>query len=90
MNLPPPAVQVTSSQRLTAILDSNLRRLHSYFQYIGLAKFGKAISALQTMQEIKSAGCSSVGSITAVTPRYGTNKIENAFQSTKKQKNKRN
>jgi hypothetical protein len=52
MNLPPLARQVTSSQRLTAHLETTMRRLHSYFQYIGLAKFGKATLALQTMKEL--------------------------------------
>ncbi len=45
MNLPP-------SAGLMANLDSTLWRLQSYSQYIRLAKFGKAISALQTMQDI--------------------------------------
>lgn len=52
MNLPPSAGQVTNTQRLMAHLDSTLWRLQSYSQYIRLAKFGKAISALQTMHDI--------------------------------------
>jgi hypothetical protein len=34
MNLPPSARQVATSQRLMAHLDSTLRRLQSYFEYI--------------------------------------------------------
>ncbi len=35
-----------------AHLDSTLRRLHSYFQYLGLDKFAHAISARQKLQEL--------------------------------------
>jgi hypothetical protein len=52
MNLLPMLRQVTSSQRLTAHLVSTMHRLHSYFQYISSAKFVKAISALQMMEEL--------------------------------------
>jgi hypothetical protein len=52
MNLPPSARQVTSPRRLIVHLDSTLRRLHSYFQYLGLGKFAHAILALQKLQEL--------------------------------------
>jgi hypothetical protein len=42
LNLPPSARQVTEPQRLAAHLNSTLHRLHSYLQYIGLAKYAKA------------------------------------------------
>jgi hypothetical protein len=44
--------QVTSSQRLTAYLDSTMPRPHAYFQYIGLAKFAKAMLVLQMLKEL--------------------------------------
>jgi cell division protein ZapA (FtsZ GTPase activity inhibitor) len=52
MNLPPSARQVTNLQRLAAHLDSTIRRLHSYFQYIGLVNCSKVITMLQTMRDI--------------------------------------
>jgi hypothetical protein len=52
MNLPPSTQQVTSLQHLTDHLEYILCRLGSYFQYIGLSKYAKAISALQSLQEI--------------------------------------
>jgi hypothetical protein len=52
MNLPPSARQVMEPQRLAAHLNSTIRRLHSYLQYIGLAKYGNATTMLQKMMEI--------------------------------------
>jgi hypothetical protein len=39
MNLPPSAQKVTAPQQLAAHIDSTLRRLCSYLQYIGIVKF---------------------------------------------------
>jgi hypothetical protein len=52
MNLPQSAQQITHPQRLIAHLDSSIRRLHSYLQYIGPARYIKAIAALQRLREI--------------------------------------
>jgi hypothetical protein len=52
MNLPPSANQLADPSRLTAHLNLTLQRLHSYLQYIGLAKYAKAIQMLQKMMEI--------------------------------------
>ncbi len=52
LNLPPSANQATNSMRLAAHLNSTLQRLHSYLQYIGLAKYAKATQMLQKMMEI--------------------------------------
>jgi hypothetical protein len=52
LNLPPSANQITDSPRLAAHLNSTLHRLHSYLQYIGLAKYAKAIKMLHRMMEI--------------------------------------
>jgi hypothetical protein len=52
MNLPPSGRQVTSPQRLVAHLDSTIRRLHSFLQYIASAKFGEAVSVLQLMRDL--------------------------------------
>jgi hypothetical protein len=52
MSLPPSARQVIDPQRLAAHLDSTLPRLFSYLQYTGLAKYERAIKALQIIQEI--------------------------------------
>jgi hypothetical protein len=51
MNLPPSAQQVTDPRRLTAHIDSTIRRLRSYLQYIGLMKYKKAIDLLLHLQE---------------------------------------
>ncbi len=51
MNLPPSASQVTDSRRLAAHLDSVIRRVRSYLQYIGLQKFKKAADMLLQLQE---------------------------------------
>jgi hypothetical protein len=56
MNLPPSANQPTDPARLTAHLNSTLQRLHSYLQYIGLAKYAKANQMLQKMIEINLEG----------------------------------
>jgi hypothetical protein len=56
MNLPPSARQIVHPQRLAAHLDSTLRQLSSYLQYIGLAKYKKAIEALKLMQEVNVSG----------------------------------
>jgi hypothetical protein len=55
MNLPPSANQVTDSRRLAAHLDSVIRRLRSYLQYIGLQKFKKATDMLLQLQEYNLA-----------------------------------
>jgi hypothetical protein len=55
MNLPPSANQVTDSRRLAAHLDSAIRRLRSYLQYIGLQKFKKATDMLLQLQEYNLA-----------------------------------
>jgi hypothetical protein len=55
MNLPPSASQVTDSRRLAAHLDSTIRRLRSYLQYIGLQKFKKATDMLLQLQEYNLA-----------------------------------
>jgi hypothetical protein len=52
MNLPPSARTVTDRQRLAAHLDSTLRRLQSYIEYIGLAKYAKALKMVNKMKEI--------------------------------------
>jgi hypothetical protein len=52
MNLPQSAQQVTHPQRLIAHLDSSIRRLLSYLQYIGTVKYCKPIQALQRLREI--------------------------------------
>jgi hypothetical protein len=51
MNLPPSAQQVTDPRRLAAHLDSTIRRLRSYLQYIGLMKYKKAADMLLRLQE---------------------------------------
>jgi hypothetical protein len=51
MNLPPSAQRVTDPRRLTAHLDSTIRRLRSYLQYIGLMKYKKAADMLLRLQE---------------------------------------
>jgi hypothetical protein len=50
MNLPPSAQQVTDLRRLAAHLDSTIRRLRSYLQYIGLMKYKKAADMLLQLQ----------------------------------------
>jgi hypothetical protein len=55
MNLPPSAQQITDSRRLAAHLDSAIRRLRSYLQYIGLSKFKKAADMLLQLQECNLA-----------------------------------
>jgi hypothetical protein len=52
MNLPPSANQPADPPRITAHINLTLQRLHSYLQYIGLAKYAKAIQTLQRMMEI--------------------------------------
>jgi hypothetical protein len=52
MNLPSSARQITDSERLAAHLNSTIRRLHSYVQYIGLAKYGKVTTMLQIIMDI--------------------------------------
>jgi hypothetical protein len=55
MNLPPSAQQVTDSRRLAAHIDSAIRRLRSYLQYIGLLKYKKAADLLSRLQELNLA-----------------------------------
>jgi hypothetical protein len=52
LNLPPSARLVTDPQCLAAHLNSTLHRLHSYLQYIGLAKYVNVMKMLQKMIEI--------------------------------------
>jgi hypothetical protein len=52
MNLPPSARTITDPHRLVAHLNSTLRRLHSYLEYIGLAKYAKALEMIHKMIEI--------------------------------------
>jgi hypothetical protein len=52
MNLPPSARQISSSQRLSAHLHSTLHRLQSYLKYIGLMKYGKALTMIDELIEI--------------------------------------
>jgi hypothetical protein len=56
LNLPPSANQATDPPRLAAHLNLTLQRLHSYLQYIGLAKYAKATQMLQKMMEINLEG----------------------------------
>jgi hypothetical protein len=56
MNLPPSARQIVLQPRLAAHLDSTFRRLSSYFQYIGLAKYKKVIETLDLMRESNVSG----------------------------------
>ncbi len=55
MNLPPSAQQITDPRRLAAHLDSTIRRLCSYLQYIGLVKHTKAADQLSRVQEFNLA-----------------------------------
>jgi hypothetical protein len=52
LNLPPSANQATDPPRLAAHLNSTLQQLHSYLQYIGIAKYAKATQMLHRMMEI--------------------------------------
>jgi hypothetical protein len=52
MNLPPSAQQLTDPRRITAHIDSAIKRLCSYLEYIGFVKFSKAITTLQRLQEL--------------------------------------
>jgi ribosomal protein S15P/S13E len=52
MNLPPSANQIIDPMRLTAHLCSEVRRLHSYLQYIGFIKYAKASETLQRLQDL--------------------------------------
>jgi hypothetical protein len=56
MNLPPSAQQATDPRRINARIDSTIRRLCSYLQYIGFIKFAKASTTLQRLQELNLAG----------------------------------
>jgi hypothetical protein len=55
MNLPPSAQQVTDPRRLAAHVDSTIRRLRSYLQYIGLMKYKTADDLLSRLQECNLA-----------------------------------
>jgi hypothetical protein len=52
LNLPPSARLITNPQRLAAHLNSTIYRLHSYLEYIGIAKFAKALRMIHKMMEI--------------------------------------
>ncbi len=70
LNLPPSARQVTDPQRLAAHLNSTLHRLHSYMQYIGLAKYAKATEMLHKIMEINLEGSwwCQIGTVPQPTP----------------------
>jgi hypothetical protein len=59
MNLPLSVQQVTAPQQLAARLDFTMKILHSYLQYVVLAKFAKAAKTatktLLQLQEINLA-----------------------------------
>jgi hypothetical protein len=55
MNLPPSVQNITDSRRLAAHLDSAIRILRSYLQYIGLVKYTKAANLLLRLQEFNLA-----------------------------------
>ncbi len=55
MNLPPSARQLSDPRRITAHIDSAIKRLRSYLEYIGFVKFSKAITTLQRLQELNLA-----------------------------------
>jgi hypothetical protein len=55
MNLLPSAQQEAAPSQLAAHLNSTLQRLLSYLQYIGLAKYVKAMETLYQLQEINFA-----------------------------------
>jgi hypothetical protein len=61
MNLPPSVHQVTDPRRLAAHIDSVIRRLCSYLQYIGFVQFAKASATLQRLQELNLDWCVSDG-----------------------------
>jgi hypothetical protein len=52
INLPPSARLPTAPQQLAAHLNSTLTWLHSYLQYIGLAKYANVTMMLQIMMEV--------------------------------------
>jgi hypothetical protein len=55
MNLLPSTQQITDPRRLAAHLDSTIRRLRSYLQYIELVKYMKAADLLLRLQEFNLA-----------------------------------
>jgi hypothetical protein len=55
LNRPPSAQQVTDPRRLMAHLDSTIRRLRSYLQYIRLMRYKKAADLLLWLQEFNLA-----------------------------------
>jgi hypothetical protein len=55
MNLPQSARQPTDPWRIKAHIDSAIKRLRSYLEYIGFVKFTKAITTLQRLQELNLA-----------------------------------
>jgi hypothetical protein len=55
MNLSPSAHQVTDPKRLASQIDSAIRRVCSYLQYIGFVKYAKASATLQHLQELNLA-----------------------------------
>jgi hypothetical protein len=52
LNLPPSERLITEPQRLAAHLNSTLHRIHSYLQYIGLAKYAKVTMMLKKIMVI--------------------------------------
>jgi hypothetical protein len=73
MNLPQSAQQVTHPHRLIAHLDSSIRRLHSYPQYIGTVKYCKPMEVLQRLREINLEWISIVNLNHAFAPNYHDN-----------------
>jgi hypothetical protein len=55
MNHPPSTQQITDPRRLGAHLDSTIRRLRSYLQYIGWVKYKKAADLLLRLKELNLA-----------------------------------
>jgi hypothetical protein len=51
-NLPPSVQKLTDPRKLTEHIDSAIRRLRSYLQYIGFIKYTKASTTLQCLQEL--------------------------------------
>jgi hypothetical protein len=55
MNPSPSAHQVTDPRRLASHVDSAIRRVCSYLQYIGFVKYAKVSATLQHLQELNLA-----------------------------------
>ncbi len=73
MNLPQSAQQITHPQRLVTHLDSSIRRLRLYLQYIGIVKYRKPMEALQRWHEINLKWINIMNLNHALTPMYHDN-----------------